>query len=269
MNKQALVPVLGPSEARRLTDAIKRDAEALWQKLVELYDGGAHTALGYSSWQTYCEAEFGFGRSQSYRLLEAGRVAELVPHGGMNERQARELAPLLRDEDENAVVEVWSKVSSGVIKQGFAIEYRDLEPPRTGIFDGLRIVIDPDVGFEMQCFLLLHLFGHSVQWVAPSLEHKLGDLQNTQDRARFMQVLHAYELEAACFGMQLLHSVGVATLDEWYSDFVATDWRYVERYYETDSLPDWKTCVVSGAPLVTPAPIPELRLHQVQVRFAF
>jgi hypothetical protein len=29
-------------------------------------------------------------------------------------------------------------------------------------------VIDPDVGFEMQCFLLLHLFGHSVQWVAPS-----------------------------------------------------------------------------------------------------
>ena len=65
----------------------------------------------------------------------------------------------------------------GSSKYGFAIEYRDLEPPRTGIFDGLRIVIDPDVGFEMQCFLLLHLFGHSVQWVAPSIEHKLGDLQ--------------------------------------------------------------------------------------------
>ena len=109
MNEQALVPVLGPSEARRLTDEIKRDAEVLWQKLVELYDGGAHTALGYSSWQGYCEAEFGFGRSQSYRLLEAGRVAELVPHGGMNERQARELAPLLRDEGENAVAEVWSE----------------------------------------------------------------------------------------------------------------------------------------------------------------
>jgi hypothetical protein len=29
------------------------------------------------------------------------------------------------------------------------------EPPRTGIFNALRIVIDPDVGFEMQCFLLL------------------------------------------------------------------------------------------------------------------
>ena len=105
---EALVPVLGPSEARRLTDEVKRDAETLWRKLVELYDGGAHTALGYSSWQGYCDAEFGFGRSQSYRLLEAGRVAELVPHGGMNERQARELAPLLRDQGKNAVAEVWN-----------------------------------------------------------------------------------------------------------------------------------------------------------------
>jgi hypothetical protein len=167
------------------------------------------------------------------------------------------------------LVDLWGKVCSGVVKQGFAIEYRDLEAPKTGIFDGLRIVIDPDVSFEMQCFLLLHLFGHSVQWVAPSLEHKLADLQHTEDRERFMKVLHAYELEAAGFGMQLMHQVGVSTLDQWYSDFVATDWRYVERYYQTDQLPEWKTCVVSGCPLVTPAAIPELRHHQVQVRFAF
>ena len=98
------------------------------------------------------------------------------------------------------MVMLWKTVSSAVVKRGFVLEYRDLEPPRTGIFDGLRIVLDPDVGFEMQCFLLLHLFGHSVQWVAPSLEHKLEDLQHTQDRATFMRVLHAYELEAAGFG---------------------------------------------------------------------
>src|SRR4029077_10969855 len=105
------------------------------------------------------------------------------------------------------LVDMWTAASSGVIKYGFAIEYRDLEPPRTGIFDGLRIVIDPDVGFEMQCFLLLHLFGHSVQWVAPSIEHKLAELRNTEDRDRFMNVLHAYEFEAAGFGMQLMHQV--------------------------------------------------------------
>src|SRR6266849_565079 len=110
------------------------------------------------------------------------------------------------------LVEMWTKVPSGVVKQGFVIEYRDLEPPRTGIFNGLRIVIDPDVGFEMQCFLLLHLFGHSVQWVAPSLEHKLEALQKTQDRTRFMSVLHDYEFEAAGFGMQLLHGLAVTHL---------------------------------------------------------
>jgi hypothetical protein len=49
-------------------------------------------------------------------------------------------------------VNVWWKITSRIVKYGFGIEYRDLEPPRTGIFNGLRIVIDPDVGFEMQCF---------------------------------------------------------------------------------------------------------------------
>ena len=37
------------------------------------------------------------------------------------------------------MVHVWQSVSSRVVKYGFAIEYRDLEPPRTGIFDGLQL----------------------------------------------------------------------------------------------------------------------------------
>jgi hypothetical protein len=167
------------------------------------------------------------------------------------------------------LVGLWGRACSGIVKHGFVIEYRDLEPPRTGIFDGMRIVIDPDVGFEMQCFLLLHLFGHSVQWVAPSLEHKLDALQHTEDRSVFMKVLRAYELEAAGFAMQLIREVGVTTLDQWFSDFVETDWRYVEGYYQTNQLPDWQTCVVGGCPLVAPTPIPELRHHEVEVRFAF
>src|SRR3954449_4731045 len=68
-----------------------------------------------------------------------------------------------------SLLNLWFKTTSAIVKYGFAIEYRDLEPPRTGIFDGLRISIDPDVDFEMQCFILLHLFGHSIQWTAPSL----------------------------------------------------------------------------------------------------
>lgn len=167
------------------------------------------------------------------------------------------------------LVRLWTKVSSGIVKYGFVIEYRDLEPPRTGIFDGLKIIVDPDVGFEMQCFLLLHLFGHSVQWVAPVIEHKLEDLQSTKDQKRFMKVLHDYEFEAAGFGMQLIKETGVSGLDQWYSDFVSTDWRYVERYYEIGELPKWETCIVQSCPIILPIPIPELRHRQVEVRFAF
>jgi hypothetical protein len=167
------------------------------------------------------------------------------------------------------LVELWGRIPSGIVKYGFVIQYEDLDPPRTGIFDGLRITIDPDVGFEMQCFLLLHLFGHSVQWVAPSLAHKLEELQHTDDRSRFLHVLHDYEFEAARFGMQLMHERGVTRLDQWYSDFVETDWRYVERFYQTDRIPPWADCIVSGCALIQPAPIPTLVHRQVEVRFAF
>ena len=130
-------------------------------------------------------------------------------------------------------------------------------------------MIDPDVGFEMQCFILLHLFGHSVQWVAPSLEHKLDALQNTTDKERFLQVLHDYELAAAGFGQQLLHDIGIRDFDLWFSDFVATDWRYVERFYREDRLPPWDECIQRNAVSVSPTPIPPLRHRPVEVRFAF
>jgi hypothetical protein len=167
------------------------------------------------------------------------------------------------------LVQLWRQVTSGVVKLGFAVEYRDLEPPRTGIFDGLAIVIDPDVDFEMQCFVLLHLFGHSVQWVAPSLAGKLPALQNTVEKERFLQVLCDYEHEAAGYGLALLHELGIRDLDAWFSDFVATDWRYVERYYREDRIPPWSECIVNGAAPIQPRAIPPLVHRRVEVRFAF
>src|SRR5262245_65994370 len=167
------------------------------------------------------------------------------------------------------MVNLWLKVTSRIVKHGFAIEYRDLEPPRTGIFDGLKIVIDPDVDFEMQCFILLHLFGHSVQWIAPSLAHKLEPVMHNNDKVAFMKAIRAYEYEAAEFGMQLLHDCGVTALDQWYSDFVATDWRYIKRFYDEGAIPPWDECIVADAPLVKPQPIPPLKHKPVEVRFAF
>lgn len=111
-----LVLLMGPEEARRLTEEVKADAAALWRKLHRLYEGRAHVALGYSSWQEYCAAEFDMGKSTAYRLLDAGRVvAALEAHSPIGESLpasegvARELAPVLRD-DEHRVVEVWREL---------------------------------------------------------------------------------------------------------------------------------------------------------------
>jgi hypothetical protein len=107
LERRALAPAersrLDELEARQLTDEVKRDAEALWRKLLRLYQGQAHLALGYVSWHAYCDAEFGFGQSRSYQLLDAGRVLDVLDSTTVewrpaNEAQARELVPLLADE---------------------------------------------------------------------------------------------------------------------------------------------------------------------------
>lgn len=100
---------LGPAEARRLTDEVKADVGALRQKLLRLYEGEAHLALGYASWQAYWQVEFETSWQTGYRELDAARVDRAVlpwANGPLPERQAREFAPLLK-EDEKALIETW------------------------------------------------------------------------------------------------------------------------------------------------------------------
>lgn len=123
-------------QARRLTDEVKTDAAALWAKLLRLYEGGAHTALGYTSWGAYCDAEFDMGQSRAYQLLDAGRAVAKLPYstiGGTppNERVARELVPLL-DEPE-VMREVWSEAVEQHGPQPTAAHVREhVEPRRNG-----------------------------------------------------------------------------------------------------------------------------------------
>jgi site-specific DNA-methyltransferase (adenine-specific) len=113
---------LSPARARLLTDRFKTRQAALWRELVCLHDGGAHTALDYSSWHAYCEAEFGIGRSHSYRLLEAGRVTQLIPQLG-NEAHARPLVRLLREQGDGAVREVYREVQRRQGDRATAADY--------------------------------------------------------------------------------------------------------------------------------------------------
>lgn len=101
-----------PEAARSLTEEVKADAAALWGKLLALYEGEAHTTLGYSSWGAYYEEEFGARYRDGYRVLEAARVVDAISDKFVtppNESVARELVPVLRDAPEQ-VEEVWGQV---------------------------------------------------------------------------------------------------------------------------------------------------------------
>lgn len=53
---------LTSSQARELTDRIRITLDGLWDLVIEAFNGRAHAALGYSSWDAYCNAEFGSNR---------------------------------------------------------------------------------------------------------------------------------------------------------------------------------------------------------------
>jgi hypothetical protein len=101
---------LGPDEARSLTDKIKARSDELWHLLLQAYEGGAHTALGYGSWGDYFEAEYGGSKSRAYQLIDAGRVVKAIEGHSTtverasipNERVAREIAPLAKEDPKTA-----------------------------------------------------------------------------------------------------------------------------------------------------------------------
>jgi len=92
---------LSESEARNLTQQIKRDAQDLWKSLLQAHDGRAHAALGYATWEAYCAAEFDISRARAYQLVNAGRVARAVSTNVdasvPSEAVAREFSPLADD----------------------------------------------------------------------------------------------------------------------------------------------------------------------------
>lgn len=129
-------PEMTWDEARELTDEVKADTRALWLKLERLYEGGAHTALGFKSWGAYCAVEFNLSATRAYELLDAGRVAQILARsaiaepGPQSEGVSRELA-VLRDEPE-AMRDAWTEAVEQHGPQPTAAQVREIvrpEPP--------------------------------------------------------------------------------------------------------------------------------------------
>ena len=81
-----MLHMLTPEQARDLTDAICRDLGAMWEKIVRAWEGQAHKALGYGSWQAYCSAEFDTDHLALPRS-ERPAVVGMLRNAGMSTRE--------------------------------------------------------------------------------------------------------------------------------------------------------------------------------------
>lgn len=144
----------------------------------------------------------------------------------------------------------------------------DVPNPFTGDLDGHHIQVDHDLEVEDALFILIHLFGHTVQWNVSAEARAIG-MRRPDEKWTEAQLheLALYEAEACRYSMQLLHECGVRDLDQWVSDFSACDVAYLMHYYRTGEKKAFRDFWRAGADLQTPLPIPDFHPTRWLSRF--
>lgn len=155
-------------------------------------------------------------------------------------------------------------------RYGINVLIADVIDPNTGDFNGATIMIDHDQDLESALFVLIHLFGHTVQWNTNEEWRLLGQnasLRYTEeaDLAR----IAGYEREATGLSLALLHEVGVSNLDQWVSDWWAADWQYLKHFYSTGEKLDIRSVLRPGAELLDPVVIPKFTPQAWVSRWSF
>jgi hypothetical protein len=150
------------------------------------------------------------------------------------------------------------------------VSINDVLDPNTGDFDGVKIEIDYAQELDSALFVLVHLFGHTVQWNISEEYRKLGaDLSIGKSDDVLMKILE-YEKNATRYSMQLMHDVGIKDLDQWVSDYFAADWKYLAHYYRTGEKLDFKKLIEPGkGALLSPLKIPEFKPQKWISRWSF
>lgn len=142
-------------------------------------------------------------------------------------------------------------------RYGVPVVIGDVVNPFTGDLDGAEIRVDYELSPEEAVFILVHLFGHTVQWNISEYAREVGGRVAAAPTPQHLEELHLYEREACRYSLQLFHDAGVKDLDQWLADFHACDFAYLRHFYlKKEKLPFqsfWK----DGQPLLEPLPIPE------------
>jgi len=154
--------------------------------------------------------------------------------------------------------DVFNVVSHRVEQRwGIPVRVADVPSPFTGDLDGAEIHVDHDLSAEDACFILAHLFGHTVQWNTSEAARKLGEIRGAGHSPEIVTALVEYEREACEYSLQLLHECGVHDLDQWLADFAACDLAYLVHYYDSGVTADFRSFWKDGQPLLRPRAISE------------
>ena len=135
----------------------------------------------------------------------------------------------------------------------------DVPNPFTGDLDGAEIRIDYDQNAEESLFILIHLFGHTVQWNLSDADREIGKKVEANVPESRMEEIRNYERTACAYSLQLLHDLGVHDLDQWLSDFAGCDLRYLMHFYRTGEKQPFRSFWQDGEPLLEAKPIPHFQ----------
>lgn len=144
-------------------------------------------------------------------------------------------------------------------KYHLPVVIRDIPKPFHGDLDGAEIDIDGETDPAERLFLILHLFGHTVQWDTSERARAIGrPLPVPVDDALLPELL-AYEREAAGYAVALLHELGAGDLDQWFTDIAEADLAYLTHYYKTGEKRPVTEFFRANRPVVAATPIPEFQ----------
>jgi hypothetical protein len=123
-------------------------------------------------------------------------------------------------------------------------------------------MVDYDLEIEDAVFILIHLFGHTVQWNVSPRARDIALLRPATWTDEQLRAAMDYEHEACGYSLQLLHDAGIHDLDQWISDFAACDCAYLEHFYRTGEKRAFRSFWRDGTALVTPLAIPKFQPTQ-------
>ncbi len=168
-----------------------------------------------------------------------------------------------------ALKDDFRRARARVEQYGIQVYIGDVIDPNTGTFDGMEIGIDYANDLEMSLFVLVHLFGHTVQWNTVPAYRSIDQRVRPGVSAEIIEEARSYEQNASRYALQLFHEAGVAHRDAWLSDWWASDWKYLSTYYATGKLPTWADCRSFDHTPLTPLPIPKFKPERFHPRYAF